>query len=97
MQTIDKQWAHLLALAEPILARLDESHRALEPVPGAKTAGWLVGHLAVSGDYAPIVRPRSAVPRILVRGLRPRRGRPPGSGRSGAPTPWRPEASLEIR
>jgi len=46
------QCRYLLSLAEPILAGLDDSHRALEPQPGAKTAGWLIGHLAVSGDFA---------------------------------------------
>lgn len=30
---------------------LDDSHCALEPVPGLKTAGWLLGHLAVTGDF----------------------------------------------
>src|SRR5213594_1612232 len=46
------QCRYLLSLAEPILAGLDDPHRALEPQPGAKTAGWLLGHLAVSGDFA---------------------------------------------
>jgi len=46
------QCGYLLSLADTILADLDDSHRALEPEPGMKTAGWLVGHLAVSGDYA---------------------------------------------
>jgi hypothetical protein len=46
------QCRYLLALAEPILTDLDDSHQAFEPIPGAKTAGWLVGHLAVSGDFA---------------------------------------------
>jgi len=46
------QCRYLLSLAGPILAGLDDTHRALEPRPGAKTAGWLVGHLVVSGDYA---------------------------------------------
>jgi hypothetical protein len=46
------QCRHFLALALPILASLDDSHRALEPQPGLKTAGWLVGHLATSGDFA---------------------------------------------
>jgi len=46
------QCRYLLSLAEPILDGLDDSHRALEPQPGAKTAGWLIGHLAVSGDFA---------------------------------------------
>lgn len=46
------QCRYLLSLAEPVLNGLDDSHRALEPQPGAKTAGWLIGHLAVSGDFA---------------------------------------------
>lgn len=46
------QCRHLLALAERILTGLDDSHRALEPAPGTKTAGWLIGHLAVTGDFA---------------------------------------------
>jgi len=33
------------------LADLDDTHLALEPVPGTKTAGWLVGHLSVTGDF----------------------------------------------
>ena len=45
------QCRYLLALAVPILDGLDDSHRALEPQPGVKTAGWLIGHLATSGDF----------------------------------------------
>jgi hypothetical protein len=45
------QCRHLLSLAEPILSGLDDSHRALEPQRGVKTAGWLIGHLAVTGDF----------------------------------------------
>ncbi len=52
MQATVEASTYLLALAEPILTQLDNSHCALEPMPGAKTAGWLVGHLAVSGDFA---------------------------------------------
>jgi hypothetical protein len=52
METTVAQCRYLLSLAEPILIGLDDSHRALEPQPGTKTAGWLVGHLAVSGDFA---------------------------------------------
>ena len=46
------QCQFLISLTEPIFAGLDDSHRALEPQPGTKTAGWLIGHLAVSGDFA---------------------------------------------
>jgi hypothetical protein len=52
MHTSIQQCKHLLAQASVVFARLHDSHRALEPQPGAKTAGWLVGHLAVTGDFA---------------------------------------------
>jgi hypothetical protein len=42
----------MLSQAKPILEGLGDEHRALEPMPGTKTAGWLVGHLAFTGDYA---------------------------------------------
>jgi hypothetical protein len=46
------QCRHLLGQSELVLAGLDDTHRALEPQPGAKTAGWIIGHLAVTGDFA---------------------------------------------
>jgi hypothetical protein len=46
------QCHHNLVIANGILARLNDSHLAFEPQPGAKTAGWLIGHLAVTGDFA---------------------------------------------
>ena len=30
---------------------LTDDHLALEPIAGTKTAGWLVGHLSVTGDF----------------------------------------------
>ena len=30
---------------------LTDDHLALEPISGTKTAGWLVGHLSVTGDF----------------------------------------------
>ncbi len=46
------QSRHLVALTERAVADLEDSHCALEPAPGVKTAGWLLGHLAVTGDFA---------------------------------------------
>ena len=46
------QCRHYLVLADRLFAQLNDSHRALEPQPGLKTAGWLIGHLAVTGDFA---------------------------------------------
>lgn len=45
------QCRHLLSLAGPIFAGLEDAHSALEPQPGTKTAGWLIGHLSVTGDF----------------------------------------------
>jgi len=52
MQATVEQSRYLLVLAESIVNGLEDSHRALEPMTGVKTAGWLLGHLAVSGDFA---------------------------------------------
>lgn len=46
------QCRYLLSLAEPIIAGLDDTHLALEPKPGTKTAGWIIGHLTVTADFA---------------------------------------------
>lgn len=46
------QCIYLLSSAEQIFFGLEDVHLALEPQPGTKTAGWLVGHLAVTGDFA---------------------------------------------
>ena len=45
------QCRHVLSIAAPIVAGLGDSHLALEPHPGIKTAGWLIGHLSVTGDF----------------------------------------------
>ena len=45
------QCRFLLTVAERALAGLGDEHRALEPQPGAKTAGWLIGHLSVTADF----------------------------------------------
>lgn len=52
MKPMVDQCAFLQTMAERAFAGLDDTHLALEPAPGAKTAGWLVGHLAVTGDFA---------------------------------------------
>jgi hypothetical protein len=43
--------AYLVTYGRPSLADLGDEHLALEPAPNAKTAGWILGHLCVSGDY----------------------------------------------
>lgn len=46
------QCRFIVATYGKLLADLDDSHRVIQPHPGSKTAGWLVGHLAVTGDFA---------------------------------------------
>lgn len=46
------QCRYLLSLADQMVADLDDSHLALITIGGTKTAGWLVGHLAVTGDFS---------------------------------------------
>ena len=45
------QCGHHLGTATGIMKGLSDAHLALEPHPGTKTAGWLIGHLCVTGDY----------------------------------------------
>lgn len=52
MEQIARQCRYLTTLVTPAVAGLDDTHRSLEPHPGVKTAGWLIGHLAVTGDFA---------------------------------------------
>ena len=52
MQASVVQCRALLRVADRALAGLGDEHRAVQPAEGSKTAGWLVGHLAVTGDFA---------------------------------------------
>jgi hypothetical protein len=51
MRAAATQCEYLLSEYERWLSGLDDRHRALQPVPGVKTAGWLIGHLVVTGDF----------------------------------------------
>jgi hypothetical protein len=42
---------YLVGYAASSLADLTDEHLALEPASGAKTAGWILGHLCITGDY----------------------------------------------
>jgi hypothetical protein len=52
MKTAIVHCRYHLALSRHVILRLDDAHRAAQPRPGSKTAGWLIGHLAVTGDFA---------------------------------------------
>ena len=51
-ETISAQSRYLFAQTARIVSGLSDERLALEPKPGMKTAGWLLGHLAVTGDFA---------------------------------------------
>lgn len=52
MQAAAIQGAFLVKQYERLFKDLGDEHLALEPAPGLKTAGWLLGHLIVTGDFA---------------------------------------------
>ena len=68
MQAAATQGAFLLATYEPWLRGLADEHRAHAPTPGAKTAGWLIGHLVVTGDFA---RRLCGLPPLIPKEWRP--------------------------
>ena len=56
---------YIVGLAQAAVADLDDSHLAQEPTPRIKTAGWLIGHLVMTGDFGrvlcgrePLLEPR---------------------------------------
>jgi hypothetical protein len=52
METSSAQCRHLLSLAEPMLDGLGDEHLNLAPPAFGKTAGWLLGHLCITADFA---------------------------------------------
>ena len=46
------QCRFIMTVLAEATAGLDDGHRAILPQAGAKTAGWILGHLAVTGDFA---------------------------------------------
>ena len=49
--TFAPQGKFIFGQSKKWLADLTDDHLALEPIAGIKTAGWLVGHLSVTGDF----------------------------------------------
>lgn len=52
MHAAAAQGTFLLQQYDRWLADLEDRHLAHEPLPGTKTAGWILGHLVVTGDFA---------------------------------------------
>lgn len=86
------QCRYSLSVAAPILASLGDAHRAAAPHPGAKTAGWLVGHLAVTGDFARKLCGRSTICPVEWRPLFN-----PGSQPSARESDYPPMADLRAK
>jgi hypothetical protein len=89
MDPIVTQCRFLIASADPLFAGLDDSHRALEPTPRTKTAGWLIGHLSVTGDFG---RKLCAVPPMCPKPWRAAFN--PGSQPSVNPSDYPPMPEL---
>lgn len=51
MNILADQCRYMLWFAEPMLKGLDDTHLALEPVRGNKSAGWILGHLVITADF----------------------------------------------
>lgn len=51
MQAAATQCAHLLHEYDRLLDDLEDAHLTLAAAPGGKTAGWLLGHLVITGDF----------------------------------------------
>ena len=51
MEHVARVCSYLLEYGRPLMADLRDEHRALVPAPTAKPAGWIIGHLVVSGDF----------------------------------------------
>lgn len=52
MQAAAIQCGFLVRQYERWFVDLGDQHLAIEPAPGLKTAGWLLGHMVVTGDFA---------------------------------------------
>ena len=84
MQAAARQCGFHLKVYDRLLSGLDDRHLALEPAPGLKTAGWLLGHMIVTGDFA---RRLCGLPPVAPKEWRPlfSRARP----RASTPRPTR--------
>lgn len=51
MQAASSICTHLLSYADSLFVGLTDEHLSLTGDKGVKTAGWLIGHLCVTGDF----------------------------------------------
>lgn len=79
----------MVGYAAPSLSDLTDAHSAACPLPNAKTAGWLLGHLCVSGDY---IRRKCGRPPLTPKEWGPQFG--PGTKPSIEPADYPPMSAL---
>jgi hypothetical protein len=51
MDACIQQCRYLILVADTVINGIDDAHVAIEPRPGLKTPGWLIGHLAITADF----------------------------------------------
>lgn len=61
MDACIQQCRYLILLADSLLDGIDDSLIAIEPRPGLKTVGWLVGHLTTTADFGRHLCGRKAI------------------------------------
>ena len=61
MDACIQQCRYLTLVADSLLEGIDDAHIAIEPQPGLKTAGWLVGHLTTTADFGRHLCGRKAI------------------------------------
>jgi hypothetical protein len=81
--------SYLVTYAKPSLSDLTDEHIALAASPGDKTAGWIIGHLCITGDF---VRRKAGRPAMTPKDWGPRFA--PGSKASGSRDDYPPMAEL---
>lgn len=88
MQDASTICVHLLTYAKPLLNDLKEEHLAVAAKNG-KTAGWLVGHLCITGDF---IRRKTGRPPLTPKDWGPRFA--PGTTPSRSPADYPPLSEL---
>jgi hypothetical protein len=51
MESAARSCAHLTKLGQSLIGDLTDADLAAPSTPGGKTAGWLIGHLCITGDF----------------------------------------------
>ncbi len=89
MKAAATQGLFLVSQYAQLLTGLTDEHLGHEPAPGVKTAGWLLGHLVITGDFA---RRLAGLPPMAPREWRAIFG--PGTTPSRDPATYPPMAAL---